>query len=447
MDAPAPEKLQQAQTGASVNTRESDGHARGKTVLLRAIIDVQAELVRALLARQPVRERMLAASREGHASREGFDDWDSVYVRDVGAQQAEVAVRVAKTSQASASQAAMRALARLKWDAKDAADVCSLMQTSGQVPRVVVSGASGAIGTELVSLLTALGVRVDRLVRKGSPQRTPNIAGRDWWWEPREGGNVESGALDGAHAVVHLAAEPVVGRWTDGKKRAIRESRVEGTRVLARAAAQAQVPPRVFIAASGGHAYGDRGDDTMTEDAGIGSGFLAEIVRDWEAATASAREAGVRVANLRIGIVLHASSGAIKQMLLPFRMGLGVIVGPGTQHWPWVSMADAVGAIMHVMASNVSGPVNVVGTQEATSASFARALARALDKPLFGTMPAALLRAGLGEQAQGLIMSTRVVPDVLRRSGYSFALPTVEGALRWEVGSVRDVDVAIDGAF
>ena len=217
--------------------------------------------------------------------------------------------------------------------------------------------------------------------------------------------------------------------------------------MLARAAAQAQVPPRVLIAASGGHAYGDRGDETMTEDAGIGSGFLAEIVRDWEAATAPAREAGVRVANLRIGIVLHASSGAIKQMLLPFRMGLGVIVGPGTQHWPWVSMADAVGAIMHVMASNVSGPVNVVGTQEATSASFARALARALDKPLFGTMPAALLRAGLGEQAQGLIMSTRVVPDVLRRSGYSFALPTVEGALRWEVGSVRDVDVAIDGAF
>lgn len=349
-------------------------------------------------------------------------------------------VLLAHVARRERMEAYLRAMAMLRWHAA-MRDSLGLL---GKTPRVVVSGANGAIGGELCAWLRALGVQVDVLVRRG--QSAINVAGgRAWWWEPREEGSVEPGALDGAAAVVHMAAVNVVGRWTSERKRAIWESRVFGTGVIARAAAESKLPPKVLVSASGAHAYGDRGDDTMTEDADYGSGFLAELVRDWEASLAPAREAGVRTVAARIGVVLHARSGAVREMALPFGLGLGVIVGSGRQHWPWVSMVDAVGAIAHAMAhAQVDGPLNVVGPEEVTAGSFARAFARAVDRPLFGRMPASLLRGVMGEQVDGLIMSTRVAPSGLRRSGYAFALPGVESALRWEVGRVRPTDVGVD---
>lgn len=425
------------------NWLQSGRGGNAKVRVFRTQIDVPAELVSTLVQRPAVRERL-------HAVRLN----DAVSVQQIGvqalparqgAEQCEVAIALRREQTSSAcAESALRMLARLKWDATHGADLMLRLMESPTPPRVVVSGSSGAIAGEVIAALVAMGVRIDRLVRRGSAPRTPNLAGRDWWWEPRAGGNVEPGALDGAYAVVHTAAESVMGRWSASKKLAMRESRVEGTRVLARAAAQAETPPRVFISASGAHAYGDRGDETMTEDAGYGSGFLAELVRDWEAATQPAMDAGVRTAMLRIGVVQHARSGAIREMALPFRLGLGVIIGPGGQHWPWVSMVDVVGAMLHVMSKpSVRGPVNVVCPEEATADSFARALARAMDKPLFAKVPAAMLRAAMGEQVDGLIMSTRVAPDVLRRTGYQFALPAMEAAMRWEVGAVRPQDVGI----
>lgn len=377
----------------------------------------------------------LATVRErvSQASGLGIDALQAITLEPNG----ELVTQVSRPRQVEAFS---RAMAMLRWHAVMRESVVQL----GASPRVVVSGASGAIGRELCDWLRAMGVTVDVLVRRGQPAPAM-VGGRAWWWEPHEGGSVEPGAFDGASAVVHLAAVNVMGRWTADRKRAIRDSRVQGTAVIARAAAQCKVPPRVLISASGAHAYGDRGDDTLTEDADYGSGFLAELVRDWEAALGLAHEAGVRTVAARIGVVLHARSGAVREMALPFGLGLGVIIGSGRQHWPWVSMVDAVGALVHAMAhAQVQGPMNVVGPEELTAGSFARAFARAVDRPLFGRVPASLLRAAMGEQVDGLIMSTRVAPAALRRSGYAFALAGVESALRWEVGRVRPMDVGIE---
>lgn len=406
--------------------REFDGKSR-EQVLLRARAGATDTALREVMGMAAVRERACAAGRLG------ADEYVKIRMETDGA----LAVHV---SQCGRVEAFVRAMAMLRWHGMMRESVRLL----GDSPRVVVSGAHGAIGGEVCAWLRALGVRVDVLVRRG--QRAREVAGgRAWWWEPREGGGVEPGALDGAAAVVHLAAVNVMGRWTHERKRAIRESRVLGTGVIARAVAESVSPPRVLVSASGAHAYGDRGDDTLTEDAEYGSGFLAELVRDWEAALAPAREARVRTVAARIGIVLHASSGAVREMALPFRLGLGVIIGSGRQHWPWVSMVDAVGAIVHAMGhAQVQGPTNVVGPEEVTAGSFTRAFARAVDRPLFGRVPAPLLRGVMGEQVDGLIMSTRVAPAALRRSGYAFALPGVEGTLRWEVGRVRPTDVGVD---
>jgi uncharacterized protein len=188
-----------------------------------------------------------------------------------------------------------------------------------------------------------------------------------------------------------------------------------------------------------------RGDDTMTEESELGSGFLAELVQEWESALQQARDAGVRTVAARIGVVVHAESGAVREMIRPFRVGLGVIVGAGTQHWPWISMVDTTGTLLHAMTHpSVHGAINVVGPEEVSAASFARAFARAIDRPLFARVPGPVLRAVMGEQVEGLLMSTRVSPVALRASGYPFALPTVEAALRWEVGRTRASDVGVE---
>jgi uncharacterized protein (TIGR01777 family) len=299
--------------------------------------------------------------------------------------------------------------------------------------RIAITGSSGLIGAALVERLTAEGHFPLRLVR-----RKAELPGEVFWQPgpgPR-GGQVEEKGLEGIDAAVHLAGEPVFdGRWTEAKKQLIVSSRVEGTRLLAQTLASLERRPRVLIAASGIHFYGDRGDQELTEDASLGSGFLAEVCRDWEAAAEPARQAGIRVVHLRIGMVLSMRGGALKSMLPVFRLGLGCVIGRGTQWWSWVRLTDVLGSIMHAVArEDVRGPMNVVAPVPVRAAEFSATLARVCDRPLLARVPMWALRAVLGERAETLGLSTRGLPERLRRSGYRFTHPGLEGALRAELG-------------
>jgi uncharacterized protein (TIGR01777 family) len=262
------------------------------------------------------------------------------------------------------------------------------------------------------------------------------------FWHPgagARGGQIEEKALEGIDAAVHLAGEPIFNqRWSRQKKELILSSRVEGTRLLARTLANLERRPGVLVVASGIHFYGDRGDQELTEDAGVGSGFLAEVCRDWEAAAEPARQAGVRVVHLRFGIMLSRRGGALAAMLPTFRLGLGCVMGRGTQWWSWVALDDAAGAVLHAISrEELRGAVNVVAPKAVTAAQFAATLARVCDRSLFASVPAWAMRMGLGERAEVLMSSTRGVPEKLKRSGYRFVEPELEGAMRAEMGSDR----------
>jgi len=292
--------------------------------------------------------------------------------------------------------------------------------TLPRVPlRLAISGSRGLIGAALIEQLQDS--EVLRLVRHKptSPAEAPLLP-------------PDPAALEGLDAVVHLAGEPVAtGRWTKAKRQAIYSSRVDTTRALAKALAQLRDPPRTFIVASGAHYYGHQGDAELTEDSGLGSGFFPEVVRDWEAAADPARAAGIRTVHLRIGIVLSPRAGALAAMLPAFRLGFGVVIGRGDQWWPWIGLPDTVAAIRHVLNTpELRGPVNLTSPQPVTSREFAATLARVLDRGLFARAPGWALRAAMGEKADGVLMSTRVLPAKLRRSGFQFSEPALEQALR-----------------
>jgi uncharacterized protein (TIGR01777 family) len=298
--------------------------------------------------------------------------------------------------------------------------------------RVAVTGASGLIGAALAERLTAGGHFVVQLVR-----RKPELPG-EVFWQPGSGprgGQLEETALEGVDAAVHLAGEPTFpGRWTPQKKLAIHTSRVESTRLLARSLAGLEKRPGVLIAASGIGFYGDRGDQELTEDASLGSGFLAEVCRDWEAAAEPARQAGIRVVHLRMGMVLSPRGGALKAMLPSFRLGLGCVMGKGTQWWSWIGIEDVLGVIMHALSNDdLRGPVNAVAPVPVRAAEFAATLARVCDRPLLARMPLWALRTLLGESGEAATWSTRGVPEKLRRAGFRFRHPGLEGALRAEL--------------
>ncbi|MCS7048839.1 MAG: TIGR01777 family oxidoreductase, partial [Verrucomicrobiae bacterium] len=233
-------------------------------------------------------------------------------------------------------------------------------------------------------------------------------------------------------AVVHLAGEPIAGRWTRRKKAAIRDSRVVGTRRLAESLARMSAKPSVFVCASAVGFYGDRGTEPLTEDSPPGRGFLAEVVKDWEAACLPAVDAGIRVVNLRFGVVLSARGGALAKMLPLFRLGLGGVVGSGRQFWSWVSLADAVGAILHALdCVLVSGPVNVVSPNPVTNRQFTKTLGRVLRRPTIFPLPAVIARLMLGEMATELLLaSQQVFPVRLEGSGYRFVHRELGSALR-----------------
>jgi uncharacterized protein (TIGR01777 family) len=243
---------------------------------------------------------------------------------------------------------------------------------------------------------------------------------------------VPPAAVSGFDAVVHLAGESVVGRWTEEKKKAIRESRVLGTRHLATALAQSKVKPRVFVCASAVGFYGNRGDEVLGEESLSGQGFLPEVCREWEEATHAVTEAGIRVVNIRIGLVLSPKGGALAKMLTPFKLGLGGRIGSGRQWWSWIHVDDTVGGIHHAMVTeSLSGPVNLVAPNPVRNAEFTTVLAAVLGRPAIFPVPEFALRLAFGKQAaeEMLLASQRVQPEKLGSSGYTFRFRELRMAL------------------
>jgi uncharacterized protein (TIGR01777 family) len=310
----------------------------------------------------------------------------------------------------------------------------------GRRLRIAITGASGLLGSSLTSFLTTGGHEVLRLVR--SRPTGPDEA----YWNVREG-EIDADALEGMDAVIHLAGENVFApRWTAAKKQRIYESRVEGTRLLTTTLAALDDPPEVVLAASAIGIYGDRGAAWLTEaSAPAEHGFLATVVRDWEAAAQPARLAGIRTVHLRIGVVLTPAGGALQLMLPPFFLGLGGPVGSGDQYVPWVALDDVIGAFYHaLMTDALDGPVNVTAPHPVTMGDLTGTLGDVLSRPTLLQVPAPVLRALSGEAADEMLLSSaRVAPDRLRDDGYAFAYPRLGGALRHLLGRTLDpLDVA-----
>lgn len=294
---------------------------------------------------------------------------------------------------------------------------------------VAVSGSHGLIGTALARALRARGDRVLRLVRRGSPGASGRSAIA---WDPHRG-TVDTDALDGVDAVVHLAGAGIGDkRWSPARKRELVDSRIGPTEALARAIAQLDHPPSVLISASGTNIYGDHGDDVITESSTHGDDFLADLCERWEAATEPARAGGIRVANIRSGVVLSPRGGALARQLPFFRLGLGGRMGSGRQYDSWISLDDEVGAICWLLDHDVEGPVNLTSPEPVRNAEFATALGRVLRRPTLLPTPMVVPKLMFGgELIDALVLaSARVVPEKLQASGYPFAHPSLEPALR-----------------
>lgn len=289
--------------------------------------------------------------------------------------------------------------------------------------RILVTGASGPIGTALLASLAPQS-QVTRLVR-GTAKNEAELS-----WDPLA--PLSAGKVSGFDAVVHLAGESVVGRWTNQKKSAIRDSRVLGTRHLATALAQSDAKPRVLICASAIGFYGDRGDEILGEKSARGRGFLAEVCGEWEDASRIASEAGIRTVNVRFGVVLSPKGGALGKMLTPFKLGLGGRIGSGRQWMSWIHVEDIVGGIHHAMQTEaLSGPVNLVAPSAVRNAEFTKALASVLHRPAIFPVPEFALRLAFGQQAadEMLLAGQRVQPGKLGSSGYPFHFPELRAAL------------------
>lgn len=298
-------------------------------------------------------------------------------------------------------------------------------------PRVAVTGSTGLIGTALVRALRADGHRVLRLVRS-----RPAPGSDEVYWSPAAG-EIDAAALEGTDAVVHLAGENL-GQppWTAERKRRILDSRVQGTTLLARTLAGLGSPPRVLVSVSAVGIYGDRGDEVLDESSAPGSGFLAEVCREWEASAEPARAAGIRVVHPRMGVVLSAEGGMLAKVVTPFRLGVGGKMGSGRQWMSWVALPDVVEGIRFAArAETLSGPVNLTSPDPVTNEELTRTLGRVLGRPTFFGLPAFALKLALGQLAdETLLVSQRVVPGRLRAEGFVFRYPGLEEALRLALG-------------
>jgi uncharacterized protein len=294
--------------------------------------------------------------------------------------------------------------------------------------RILISGASGPIGKALLPVLTSSGDKIVRLVRHAAKDSS------EISWDPAIPLLPES--VSGFDAIIHLAGETIFGRWTEAKKKKIRESRVLGTSNLAQAASRAQQKPRIFLSASAIGYYGDRGDEPLTEQSSIGTGFAAELCREWESATDAAAQAGIRTVRMRIGIIMSPDGGALQAMLPAFRMGLGGRMGDGRQWMSWIHVQDMATAVQHILENEeLHGPVNMVAPDPVTNAEFARTLASVLSRPAIFPMPAFVVKVIFGQMGNELLLaSQRVEPAKLAGSGYRFRYrelkPALEAILR-----------------
>ena len=308
------------------------------------------------------------------------------------------------------------------------------LHLSGKIKKpltVLISGASGVIGSVLVPFLTTGGHRVVKLVR-----RAPDDSGDEVFWNPYSGElNLEGiGQID---AVIHLAGDNIgSGRWTDQKKKIIVESRTRGTALLAEKLGALDQPPRVMISASAIGYYGDRGDEILDEDHGPGDDFISMVCDKWERSACFLPEQGIRTAFLRIGVVLTPAGGALQRLLLPYKLGLGGRIGKGNQYINWVDMQDVIGSIYHVLAEDsVSGPVNIVSPNPVTNNIFSKTLGRILARPTAFPLPAKLIKLVFGEMGKEILLSsTRAIPKKLLQTGYQFTNPILDEALKQMLG-------------
>ncbi len=290
--------------------------------------------------------------------------------------------------------------------------------------KIAVTGASGLIGSAIVPALETSGHEVVRLVRRAA-EGPSELA-----WDPAAG-SIDADGLAGVDGVVNLSGATIGRRWTAARKREILASRVDSTSLLARTLAALEPRPKVLVCAGGVGIYGDRGDEILTEESDLGSGFLADVGIAWEAAAEPARAAGIKVVNFRQGIVLSRRGGALARLLTPFKLGLGGRVGSGRQWWSWVSMDDLVGAYRFVLKGDLEGPVNLVSPSPATNVQFVKALGRALRRPTVFPLPVVAVRTMFGEMGDAaLLQGQRALPARLLEAGFALRYPELDAALR-----------------
>ena len=291
------------------------------------------------------------------------------------------------------------------------------------ISRILVSGVSGPIGSALLPSLQTRGYDVTRLIR-GTAAAKGQIG-----WNPAM--PISPDMVSGFDAVIHLAGESIVGRWTKTKKIKIRGSRVAGTTTLAEALAGTQDKPQVFACSSAIGYYGDRGNELLNEASKPGIGFLPEVCREWEAATQAAANAGIRTVQMRTGVVLSSKGGALGKMLTPFKMGVGGRIGDGQQWMSWIDIEDMVGAIHHILKSDLlQGPVNMVAPKPVKNAEFTKTLASVLSRPAILPLPAFAVKLAFGEMGETVLLgSQRVEPTQLVMSGYPFRFTNLRASL------------------
>lgn len=296
--------------------------------------------------------------------------------------------------------------------------------------RIVVSGSSGLIGSALVPYLRNEGHEIVRLVRR---EPSPNES--EVQWNPVTG-TLDANALQSIDASIHLSGANIgAKRWSESRKAEIHNSRVDSTKLLSEALAQLEPRPKVLASASALGFYGDRGSEVLQENAGPGKDFLAESTRQWEEATQAASKAGIRVVNMRFGLVLSPYADLIKRQLPAFKMGVGGKLGNGRQYMSWIHVNDLVRAISHMLNTDeLSGPVNVSSPHPVTNGEFTKAFGSALSRPAIFTVPRFVLKIAFGEIADSMMTSTRMEPTKLRESGFEFEYPEIEGALREVLG-------------